>query len=353
MNTYSMIDVIKLLYPVVLFFKNRYFPDGKSFYSDEVIIEMMKGNRKVAPFIVPYANGIPQKNAGYKAFKYTAPYIGTSSIITARDLKQKAFGEDPNSNRSPADRLDELEAERADELRNSVLRTTELMCTELLQTGKITVKQYASAEDVGTSNFVLEDIQFFENTFQNQYIPTKLWSAMTVSERLATLYAMARILKTRGVTATDVVLGANVSTSLFSDPNFLKFYDFNKVNMGEIDAKVVPEGVTCNGTVNVNGILMTFFTYDEQYVTLAGSTASFIPADAIFMLQPNMGVTPYGEVTFIKNENEAESIAEPLVPRVITNEQDSKITVEMYSRPLPYPKNPEGWLYYDTTTVSE
>ena len=64
MNTYTLINVVKLLYPVVMFFKNRCFPDGEAFYSEEVIIEMMRGNKKIAPFIVPYLDGIPQEKAG-------------------------------------------------------------------------------------------------------------------------------------------------------------------------------------------------------------------------------------------------------------------------------------------------
>ena len=32
-NTYQLINSVKKMYPVVQFFKDRYFPDGKNFYS--------------------------------------------------------------------------------------------------------------------------------------------------------------------------------------------------------------------------------------------------------------------------------------------------------------------------------
>lgn len=352
MNTYSLINVVKLLYPVVMFFYNRYFPTGDQFYSEEVLIEMMRGNRKIAPFIVPYVNGIPQEKSGYKTFKYEAPYIGLSTIITPKDLKNKAFGEDPNSNRSPADRLDDLESDYTEDMRNKIFRTKELMCIELLMTGKLHIKQFATAEDVIKDRYTVWDIQFYDDSFRNQYVPTKLWASMTIQEKIKTLNDMARILKGKGITATDLVMGSNVSSDLFSDKEFLEYFDYKAVDFGAIAPEETPEGVTYHGTINILGVRLNFFTYDEKYTDLRGHETSFIPPDAIFMLKPAMGTTPHGEVTFVNADKSMDSYAETIVPRVVAEEGKNYISVEAYSRPLPYPKDPESWLYFDTTTVA-
>ena len=133
-QTVKLIDTIKKMYPVAQFFKNRYFPDEKCFYSEKALIEMKRGNRKVAPFVAPIANGIVLDKQGYTAEYVDAPYIAPKMPITPDDLERKAFGEKADSGRTPAQRENELEAECLDDLRNSILRRHELMCTQIITT---------------------------------------------------------------------------------------------------------------------------------------------------------------------------------------------------------------------------
>ena len=351
-NTYQLINSVKKMYPVVQFFKDRYFPDGRKFFSEEVIIEMKKGNRKVAPFVVPVVNGIAVKSQKYSGYKYTPALIAPKSVITAADLKAKAFGEDPNSNRSAADRQNELQAERMDDLRQSIMRRHEWMAAEILTSGKVTMKQYAKPEDFGTDNYVLQELTFYEEEFENEFVLTSAWASMTAQDRIKALYEMASKLRSRGVRAMDVILGANVSVDLFTDEEFLKYFDKKNVNYGTIDPKEIPEGVFYNGKVNIMGVMLDFFTYDEMYEDLDGKEKTFISPDNIIMLAPGLGETVYGSVDFITKEGSVESYAEKIVPRVIPDEQNNLITVIESSRPVPYPKDMEGWLICDTTVIA-
>lgn len=96
-QTVKLIDTIKKMYPVAQFFKDRYFPDAGCFYSEKALIEMKRGNRKVAPFVAPVANGIVIEKEGYTSEYVTAPYIAPKMVITPEDLEKKAFGEDPEA----------------------------------------------------------------------------------------------------------------------------------------------------------------------------------------------------------------------------------------------------------------
>lgn len=346
-NTVQLIEAVKRMYPVVMFFKNRYFPDGIPFHSDEVLLECKKGNRKIAPFVVPYQNGIPVPSGKYSGYKMSPPYIAPSSVITVKDLRDKAFGEDPNSGRSAASRQNELQAERMDDLRQSILRRMEQMCTEIITTGKCVMKHYANAKDFGTNNYKLMELQFYENEFENKYSLTKLWSLMTVKEKLLLFYNMARELKRRGVRATDVVLGAKVSDDLFSDLDFLEYFNKRVVDYGTVNPQEMPEGVTFNGSINITGIRMNFFSYDEQYEDLDGNIKEFIPSGTIAMLEPGMGKTAYGAVDYVDRDGNVQSYAEMIVPKVTADDINNTITVTEASRPLPYPLNFDGWLVAD------
>ena len=348
-NTYQLIGAVKKMYPVIQFFKDRYFPDGKNFHSDEVLIECKKKGRKIAPFVVPYVNGIAMESQKYSGYKFKPPYIAPKSGITVQDLRDKAFGEDPNSNRSAESRENELQAERMDDLRESVLRTFEKMCAEILTTGGCIMRHYAKPEDFGTDKYQEMKLQFYEDSFDNEFELEDDWHTMSVQEKIKVFYGMARILKKRGIGVTDVVLGADVSTDLFSDIEFLEYFNKKNVEFGTINMEEIPEGVTFNGQINVLGVMLNFFTYDAEYEDLKGECKEFIPSSTILMLEPAMGTTVYGPVDFVGTDGAVHSYAEKLVPRVRPDDDNNLITVHMYSRPVPYPLDFESWLFCDTS----
>ena len=90
-ETYKLINAIKKMYPVVQFFKNRYFPDGKVYYSEKALIETKKKGRVIAPFVVPVVGGIAITSEGYRAMEIDAPYIAPKKAITAEELEKKSL----------------------------------------------------------------------------------------------------------------------------------------------------------------------------------------------------------------------------------------------------------------------
>ncbi len=343
-ETTTLINTIKKMYPVSQFFKNRYFPDGRVFYSEKALIETKKGNKKVAPFVIPMVGGIVMESEGYRGDLVEAPFIAPKMPITAEELAQKAFGESADSNRSPEQRENEIESEHMDDLRKAILRRHELMCTELITTGQVVMKHYATAEDaVKGVKFTQKVLRFFESEFKNRYKFTKDFATMTAAEKIQELYKMALVLKKRGVHATDIVMTGDVSMLLMTDKDFLDYYNKNSVNTGVIDQKELPDGVVFNGTLNVNGVLFSMFTYDETYEDLDGEDKEFLPKGTIALMHPKMGTTVYAQVTFVKN-NRFHTYAEKFVPRVVANENDNVMEVQMFSRPVPYPLDWDGWL---------
>lgn len=343
-ETYKLINTIKKLYPVAQFFKDRYFPDGKTYYSEKALIETKKGGRKVAPFVIPVVGGIVQDAEGYRAYEVKAPYIAPKMPITAEELELKAFGESPESGRTPAQRENEIESEHMDVMRKSILRRQELMCTELITTGRILMKHFATADDAAKDvNYKVQILQFYENEFKNKYMFTKDWMSMTASEKIQEFYKIALVLKKRGVRATDIVMTGDVSMQLMTDKEFLEFYNKMYVRNGTIDQKELPAGVTRNGDINVNGVIFTLFTYDEVYEDLDGQIKELLPKGTIAFLHPGMGSTVYAQVTFVKGTGFV-SHAERIVPRVVPSEGKNIIEVQMFSRPVSYPLDWDGWL---------
>lgn len=343
-ETYKLVKTVKKMYPVVQFLKDRYFPDGPVYYSEKALIEFKKKGRKIAPFVVPLVNGIVMEKDGYRTDIVDAPYIAPKRVITAKELEQKAFGESPESGRSPEQRENELESEFIDDNRISILRRHEKMCADILLTGQVIMKHYATAEDAAKGeNYDFKYLRFYEGEFKNKYKFTKKFKDMTTAEKIQEFYKMATVLHKRGVRATDIIMTSDVSMLLMSDKDFLEFYNKAKVNIGEINPTELPDGVVSNGSININGVVMTLFTYDEIYEDLDGEEKAILPAGTIAFLQPNMGTTVYAQVTFYTKDG-FKSYAEKIVPRLVGDEKSNMAEVQAFSRPVMYPNDMDGWL---------
>lgn len=355
-ETYKLVKTVKKMYPVVQFLKDRYFPDGPVYYSEKALIEFKKKGRKIAPFVIPLVNGIVMEKDGYRTDIVDAPYIAPKRVITAKELEQKAFGESPESGRSPEQRENELESEFIDDNRISILRRHEKMCADILLTGQVIMKHYATAEDAAKGeNYDFKYLRFYEGEFKNKYKFTKKFKDMTTAEKIQEFYKMATVLRKRGVRATDIVMTSDVSMLLMSDKDFLEFYNKAKVNIGEINPTELPDGVVSNGSININGVVMTLFTYDEIYEDLDGEEKAILPAGTIAFLQPNMGTTVYAQVTFYTKDG-FKSYAEKIVPRLVGDEKSNMAEVQAFSRPVMYPNDMDGWLVaniYDETASSQ
>lgn len=355
-ETYKLVKTVKKMYPVVQFLKDRYFPDGPVYYSEKALIEFKKKGRKIAPFVIPLVNGIVMEKDGYRTDIVDAPYIAPKRVITAKELEQKAFGESPESGRSPEQRENELESEFIDDNRISILRRHEKMCADILLTGQVIMKHYATAEDAAKGeNYDFKYLRFYEGEFKNKYKFTKKFKDMTTAEKIQKFYKMATVLRKRGVRATDIVMTSDVSMLLMSDKDFLEFYNKAKVNIGEINPTELPDGVVSNGSININGVVMTLFTYDEIYEDLDGEEKAILPAGTIAFLQPNMGTTVYAQVTFYTKDG-FKSYAEKIVPRLVGDEKSNMAEVQAFSRPVMYPNDMDGWLVaniYDETASTQ
>ncbi len=354
-TTVTLINAIKKMYPVVQFFKDRYFPDGRTYYSEEALVETKKGGKKVAPFVIPVVNGIVMDSQGYRAERVDAPYIAPKMPITPKELELKGFGEDPNSERRPEDREKEVVSEHMDDLRNATYRRFEWMCTSIITEGKVRMKHYANAEDAAKNQkYQVKELRFFENDgrFGNRYLFEKNFASMTAQEKIMEFHKIHNLLSRRGIRATDIVMTADVSMLLMTDPDFLDYYDKLHVNTGEINQKELPDGVSYNGSINVNGVVYSMFTYDETFEDLDGEEREFLPKGTMAFLRPGLGTTVYAQVTFLEGEH-FRSYAEKIVPRIVADENSNVLEVQMFSRPVPYPLDWDGWIVaniYDQTT---
>ena len=140
--------------PVRTFLRDRFFTNVKTFPTERVDIDIVKGNRKMAAFIHPMVGGEIVRAEGYETKSYAPPLINPATISTADKLLARLPGEDMYSGKTPADRAAEKLIEEYNQLNDMTTRREEWMAAQVLITGQLKVKGKGVDEviDFGLTN---------------------------------------------------------------------------------------------------------------------------------------------------------------------------------------------------------
>ena len=133
----TLAEVVKTTPPVRTFLRDRFFTNVKTFPTERVDIDIVKGNRKMAAFIHPMVGGEIVQSEGYETKSYAPPLINPATISTADQYMERLPGEDLFSGRTPADRAAEKLIEEYNQLNDMTTRREEWMAAQVLTTGKL------------------------------------------------------------------------------------------------------------------------------------------------------------------------------------------------------------------------
>lgn len=341
-DTRVLLDAVKKIYPVSMFFRNRYFTTlPRDIYpTSEVLVEYKKGSRKMAPFVVPEIGGIMVERDGYRAERYEPAYIAPERLLTIDTLNKKGFGEAFDQERSPQDRQREILGEDIADLGERIDRREEWMCSELFTKGEICMLHKKDREKVLYEKRVL---RFYEDVFDNEYIPAVKWH-----EKGADIYgdldAMVGMVTEKGNPVTDLLLGAQAVLSFLKDSVIQDLFNNRRMEMGQIDPKMLPSGVGYLGRIVVRGRPLDIFVYDERYEDDNGEEGAFLPADRVILTAPNMGRFAYGAITQIEqNDGEYHTYRGIKVPKYISDADNNIRKLRLSSAPVAIPYDANSW----------
>lgn len=346
-DTRSLIKTTKKIYPVVNWFRNRYFPtsDQDIFPTKKVLIEYKEGSKKLAPFVIPRKGGITMDREGYTAKEYMPPYIAPQRPLTIDDLNDKGFGEDLYSELTPEQRQAQVLGEDLADLSSMIDRREEWMCSEVIFTGQVIMKHYA--EKYGVGEPVEKVLRYYDTTFQNIYTPAVLWDG-TSPKMYDDLDAMVAMLTTAGCLATDLNMASDVYSKFINDSGIQKLLDNRSINIGNITPVETPEGVAHVGNITVRGKKLDIFVYDEQYEDETGSIGSFMPSGKLMISAPGMGRMLYGAITQIEQEdNVFHTYRGKKIPKYLADPKQEVREIRVASAPIPVPNDLKGWVVAD------
>jgi hypothetical protein len=337
-STKTMIAAITSMPPVSTFLRDTFFPvaNDETFVTEEVWFDYKKGKRKMAPFVAPRVGGITMDRQGFRTDKYSAPRIAPQRILTIDDIVKRGMGENLFSQRTPAQRQQELLAKDLIELDEMITRREEWMARELLVNGKITMKGFI---DTQGSKFV-EDVVDFGFTNKVALAGEAKWDQAT-SKKYENLkeWRLSVIQKT-GQAPNMVIMAQDVLALFLGDAVIQKKMDTRNMNFGEINPVVKDPALTYIGRLTELGLEL--YTYDEWFIDDDDVEKSIIPSKTLIMAKKNIGKFCYGAVTQMENDNFI-TYEGKRIPKQWADNQNEQKMIRISSRPVPQPFDIDSW----------
>lgn len=347
-NIYSPFNLIAA-YEVAdkegLWLRDRYFPCNTAkdvFKTDEVYVEIKdKGDRLLAPFVIPSVGGRYIERSGYRTSRLAPPFMGLKSKLTIDDLEDKGFGEAYFTEHSPEMRERKLLIGDMEEMERRFARTEEWMCAKLF-TGNGYECKHVGAEKSDIEKYKNFKIRFYDGEDDpTLFTPEAAWSVDS-DKIIDDIYAMILTLEDNQQPATDLICSWDVAQTIYKNKNIreeIKTYSNIDLIQGKLSPEKQPNNVTKVCTLNVYGRMITVYSYTGKYTDPeTGKEALYIPEKTAILTAPKCGKTLYGCVKQMNPVTKKfEWIAAKRVPKMFFDVDNDSRALRIASRPLVVP----------------
>ena len=328
----TLAEVVRTTPPVRTFLRDRFFTNVKTFPTERVDIDIVKGNRKMAAFIHPMVGGEIVQAAGYETKSYAPPLINPATISTADQLLKRLPGEDMYSGKTPADRAAEKLIEEYNQLNDMTTRREEWMAAQVLTTGQLQVKGKGVDEviDFGLTNKIT-------------LASTKKWGA-SAADIWGNLKDWKQQVSRNGfANANMVIMGKAAADAFLADATIKNLLDNRRIEIGAIKPEEMEGGLTYYGHLNLPGV--DIYGYDEVYLyDETGETKPLIPDNVVLMIPSAASfMRAYGLCTYLDDAgawHEAET--DRLLCTYVEHRPDRRF-IELQTHPLLIPDKIDSW----------
>lgn len=338
LDSYHLLASVEEVTHVPQFFKDRYFSTGAEdiFAADKVLVEFKNGDEEMAPFVSRRVKDIPVERGGYEVHELQPAYIGLSRILTVDQLAQRGFGEAILPNSSEAERAARLIHNDFVDLDKRIRRREEWMSVQTILNNGLDMQEYIDAKTKGE----LLHIRYYGGNSDHKYTVAKKWDSAD-GHMYGDIRAMAKSLTSRGLKASDLIVGSNVADFLLDDPKIRELLDKNSgVTVGSLNPTIEADGVSVLGSLNFGGHKLTIICVDETYRGENGVRIPYYPANSVTVTAPECGCTKYAQITQWDYGSETPTTyAKARVPKLILDYDHDERKLRLGSRPLTVPRN--------------
>ncbi len=354
-DTRTLLEALRRMMPAPSFIRDTVFNNVKTFVTENIDVDFQKENRRVAPFIAKGAGGFDMDRQGFVTRNYVPPIVAPQRKLTVEDIVNRSMGENIYSQRTPEERQAERIAEDLAFFEKTITRREEIMCRDILLTGKCVMNGYI---DDKLSNYTQDAIDYGFSQLV-ALSGGSLWSSPSTSKPLDDLKVWrGTVFKNSGTVPNICLMSANVVDNFVLHPQITGIlnrnimmgmlapvadgYQQNALSRPTVDLSAYEGAITFVGTLP--GLGLEIYQYDAWYDDDNGVTQQMIPDNTVILFKKNMGRRFYGAVTQMEMDGNFYTYEGQRVPKVWSNINADTRMIRTTSRPLPAPDVIEDWL---------
>lgn len=324
-STNTLIGVVQGLKHPPSALLDRYFPTIVQDEAEEIHFDVISTKRRIAPFVSPLVEGRIVEGQGHTVKTFKPAYIKDKRVFDSNRPFKRAIGEQIGGSLSPQERLQAHLAFELEDQTNMVIRRLEVMASEAIRTGKVTVTGDGYPETVvdfgraaGHTVTALSGAAKWDQTTSTPLDDLQTWHDLALQES--------------GASVPDVIMGMTAWKNFRKHADVKERLDVRRAVGAELDlgAQLI-EGLTFRGVIDGFNI----YTYAGWYVDPAtGSETAIWPLDVVALTSAMLeGVRAFGAI----RDEKAGLQAMPYFPKSWTTEDPAVRYLMMQSAPLLVP----------------
>lgn len=269
----NMLRQLEQMKPAQNFLRDLIFGETINHDTDTIDIDVIKGKRRVAPYVSARMEGKKVERLTYQTNTVKLPYTKMKMETNAAHLLKREPGTTVYSeNLTPMQRAANQLGKDLRELNEMIDRLEEVQAAQALNTGIVTV----SGDGIELS------IDFAMATDHKITLSgAALWSD-SQSDPMKNFRTWRRkIMQDSGITPDTVIMAGNVVDVFLEHSKIAGMLDNRRIDRGFINPQALANGVTYLGYLPEIGC--DVYSYDEWYIDANGTEQPMVPDNKVWM----------------------------------------------------------------------
>ena len=315
----------------------QFYPEVVQFTEEEIDFSKISDIRKLAPLVVPTAQGVPIYTAAERLASFKPAYIKIKDPVKATSVMRRraGFGELGRSRpvMTPAQRYAKLIGDIVLQHRYATERRWEWMAAEATIDARVILEDDRYPRTV--VDFMRDPAHTIALTGSAQWGQ----AGVSILRSIQTMRQLVRDAKFGGIT-NRLTIGSNVLPIIQADAELRDFLSTQWKSGTNMNLKMgMTEGAQVEFIGNIEGIQI--FVYSDYYQDPQGNVVPYMDPNDVVLTGPNIrGAAAFGAIQDIK----AQFRADPVFVKMFDEDDPSQTNVLTQSAPIFVPVNPNATL---------
>jgi hypothetical protein len=321
-DTNQLVAVVPNLKKPTTALLDRYYPRVVQFETKKVSLDKVTRKRRIAPWVSPKVEGVVLTKEGFRTEVIEPGYLKPKMEFEPADNFERVAGEAIAGNLTPQQRHDINVALGLETLTDSIWRRKELMASDLLVAGKLTIKGEKYPEQV-------VDFERHADLLPAALAGGDRWTESTAKPKKQFNAAARTMVKHAGFGIVDAIMGYEAWDAFA-----------NNAQVAADLVSVVPQGMAFAPEVAVREGLqlqgrwqnVNIWTYTGLYDDPdTGTTTEIFPAKKVAFTSPLFGgIRLYGAI----HDGKAGYRAMPIFPKMYEEDDPAIVWLMCQSAPM-------------------